>query len=449
MIKCGPDGTWSHALEALSPQVEELRIGTKPLYRLFTVNNRTFDSYFTLADWRAAGRTLSVITRPVRTRADRPQPASRGSPLRSRRDSGPFEAPESIPRPGDGIALLDGNQDQAEVRKGLKPSDASVSVRERIAALEAKRTPDADDPTASPIVYPLHYRRFLRRTSGGTPIKPETPIIHAPQPTRSITAASFLLGTRSHCHRHGRYHPSPDVTAPAHVAGGKHMAKSRSGAYIPTGYIKRQQMEATSPWVARRLTIPTDAEACSDCTQELSIKRRELCHRPEPSSEARNPMTPSVSELLDMIDHAANEISQNCRRIAQHLQTVPDVNNAAQIPSATTPAAQSLPAPLRSDYSLLTPNPPMSTVLPPADIHAVSTPSTAPPAPVPPNRDDSPEATTPQPISSLSNPYHHAPRIPLDAREHQRVIRAAEREARRQSLARKGQGGASIAMKGR
>jgi hypothetical protein len=105
-----------------------------------------------------------------------------------------------------------------------------------------------------------------------------------------------------------------------------------------------------------------------------------------------------------------------------------------------------------------------------------------PPTPVmqAPVRQDSPEATTQQPISDHPNPYHHAPHTPLDAayaaygdpkvREQQQVIRAAmrmekdkrlqdaasvaaaaEREARKKSLPDRGKGAAasSAAVRGR
>lgn len=230
-------------------------------------------------------------------------------------------------------------------------------MRNRIAALEAKAkndpTPAAQGQPAEksnvPIVYPLHYKRFMRRTTSATPVRPETPIykskqpvdepvIHSPKPTRSmpslpapaetptptqlsksdpytssihiitdssrsgnckrkkyvkdkpedagvdrITPASFLHGTKSNCVRHGRKRPLPSTVK--QPAGARDMmAKSRSGAYIPTGLTKRRQMEATSPWVVPSNSLTkTDAtkpddgsDACPDCVAELSIKRREL-----------------------------------------------------------------------------------------------------------------------------------------------------------------------------
>ena len=236
-----------------------------------------------------------------------------------------------------------------------------MSVKDRVAALEARskeegsesvvRTPlwrenaakSAAKATTKPpdvpqIVYPLHYKRFVRRTSSGTPVRPDTPIyrstvdatpvIHAPRPTRSIpvirtppdtllepkpsldsvkpsrdtsvvvtqqshrhnipgiSPASFLHGTRGRCFRHGRNHPPTESVKAKKFTGTKGMvAKSRSGAYIPTGHTVRRQVEATSPWATptnKSLMRGVDADkfhdsqACPDCVQELKIKRREL-----------------------------------------------------------------------------------------------------------------------------------------------------------------------------
>ena len=234
-------------------------------------------------------------------------------------------------------------------------------MKDRVAALEARsqeegsesvaRTPLWRENTAKSvskaatkapdvpqIVYPLHYKRFVRRTSSGTPVRPDTPIyrstvdatpvIHAPRPTRSIpvirappdtllepkpsldsvkpsrdasvlvtqqshrhnipgiSPASFLHGTRDRCFRHGRHHPPTHSLKARKFTGTKAMvAKSRSGAYMPTGHTVRQQVEATSPWATptnKSLTRGVDAnklrdsQACPDCVQELKIKRREL-----------------------------------------------------------------------------------------------------------------------------------------------------------------------------
>ena len=194
------------------------------------------------------------------------------------------------------------------------------SVKSNAAPTEIKDKPSA------PVVYPLHYKRFVRRTSSGTPVSPETPLyrsqpddkpmIHAPRPTKSIpiletpaetpklkhastfdhgasstrpgqgsmgsrtktrgiTPPSFLHRSRNNCVRHGRKVQS---------ARTKDMIKSRSGTYHPTGLTQRRQMEATSPWIVphRTLTGPdaskssAGSDACPDCVTELNIKRREL-----------------------------------------------------------------------------------------------------------------------------------------------------------------------------
>ena len=300
------------------------------------------------------------------------EPTARAAFLRERseeggeegREEGREEDRESLSYPQQGFSGLDGTQDESEALSrngGLKPATGSVSVKDRVAALEAKgkeaesesivRTPLSRENAAKAaskattqhliapqVVYPLHYKRFMRRTSSGTPVRPETPIyrstvdatpvIHAPRPTRSITIirtppdtlpnpkpslnclkpsrdasviltrqshrhqasgispAAFLHGTRSHCFRHGRHHPPTRFARPKKFTGTKGMvAKGRNGAYIPIGHTIRRQVEATSPWATptkQSLTSRADAngvhdsDACPDCIQELDIKRREL-----------------------------------------------------------------------------------------------------------------------------------------------------------------------------
>ena len=281
---------------------------------------------------------------------------------------------------GEGEVGLDGAQDQGEgVGGGLRRRRLGVSVRERVRALEARgegarRVVDGGGggekagvkPTAAtvgqrqegvtskasnvPIVYPLHYKRFMRRTSSGTPLRPETPLyrsqpdddptIHAPRPTRSIPAlktpaetltpklsdtsraidqdapsnhysgpgsrlsrnaghrispASFLHGTKSNCVRHGRKR---------RPAGTRDMVeKGRGGAYIPTGLTERRQMEATSPWAilsSKGLMTRTGeanagaggADTCPDCVAELNIKRRELLQQGSEGTVKRPVMDP-------------------------------------------------------------------------------------------------------------------------------------------------------------
>ena len=251
---------------------------------------------------------------------------------------------------------MDGAQDESQDGYvGKKDDKGASSVRSRIKALEAStmksqgtRLPEPAVPKDAtsrveksqvPIVYPLHYNRFVRRTSSATPLRPETPIykspipseareIYAPRPTRSIpsiktpdethmvskssmnagtptprkhdaftsfsravqkdtqriTPASYLHGTRDSCVRHGRKRQhGPLMKQPT---GTRDMlAKSRSGAYIPTGLNTRRQMEATSPWVvpskSLTRTVPSSSsqgsgsDPCPDCLTELNIKRRE------------------------------------------------------------------------------------------------------------------------------------------------------------------------------
>ncbi len=215
--------------------------------------------------------------------------------------------------------------------KRLRP----VTVKGRVAMLEEKARREAELASvgtrvkraavpkvdgAAP-VYPLHYKRFTRRTSGGVPLtaKPETPIyrslpddepfIHAPKPTKNIpelrtpeglsmptrpdetkssyfaspgiTPAAFLHGTRDNCVRHGRVPPPQTTTGVVkQKLSTQDLAKSRSGIYMPTGISQMRQMEATSPWAGPTKCLATSAdlkdEVCPDCANELRIKRREM-----------------------------------------------------------------------------------------------------------------------------------------------------------------------------
>ena len=293
--------------------------------------------------WCWANAGLSGVARQV-PGGEREEPAAGGAFVSAGWGEG--EAWESIWVEEEGFAVLDGAQDAGEDSSlRTKAGERGLSVRERVAALEAKGKKeiaaaastvkqqhqqqivikgggDVAKKSDVPIVYPLHYKRFVRRTSSGTPLRPETPLyrslsddepmIHAPRPTRSIPAiktppempkvaealkgagsimsqepkapgqaiapASFLMqGTKYNCVRHGRKQPATDAKYM--------MTKSRSGAYIPTGITSRQQVEATSPWAipSKSLTVADASKSvagvsdvCPDCAAESSIKRREL-----------------------------------------------------------------------------------------------------------------------------------------------------------------------------
>jgi hypothetical protein len=163
-------------------------------------------------------------------------------------------------------------------------------------------------------VYPLHYKRFSRRTSSGLPLrKPETPLyrsepdqdafIHSPKPVRSfpalatpadtpsttrpilsrdttqtsyITPVAFLQGTKNNCVRHGRSQLLSPQAATKQTSSTRDFVKSRDGGYMPTGLMQMRQVEATSPWVVQSKKAD---DACPDCVNELRIKRRELMQR--------------------------------------------------------------------------------------------------------------------------------------------------------------------------
>ena len=171
-----------------------------------------------------AGEHLSSLSREVpRGRGQGCEERGSGGPFvraaggragRGRKEGEPFSVAE------EGYFVLDGAaqvQDQGEGQQsGRKPD---VSVKERVQALEAKgaAVPKGKEglgagkvasaanlkgaQTGVPIVYPLHYKRFVRRTSNGrflgsppgTPLYRSDPptdneerIIHAPRPIRSI-----------------------------------------------------------------------------------------------------------------------------------------------------------------------------------------------------------------------------------------------------------------------
>ncbi|KAK5162975.1 uncharacterized protein LTR77_011030 [Saxophila tyrrhenica] len=196
----------------------------------------------------------------------------------------------------------------------------------------------------------------------------------------AITPAAFLQGTKSNCVRHGRI-PPPATATKNDRLGPPDLARDRSGIYHPTGISQMRQMEATSPWAGPTRYIMTAADArdkvCPDCMNELRIKRRELMQstprtvsRPGDLSRMISTQTlrgisedvhgnkqglvlskdlgdglnavivehkdlkdhtlildapprehdirkPSVPELLDMIDEAANEIHLHAGQAAE------------------------------------------------------------------------------------------------------------------------------------
>lgn len=222
---------------------------------------------------------------------------------------------------------------------------------------------------AVPTIYPLHVNKFVRRSGSAAPMRPETPIyqsqpdprsrIHAPKPTKAIAVldrqspvldrsprgyqmpspepdlvttpeasqknpkaarftspytrndnfalsptAAYLSGTTDKCMRHGRKRASKPTT--------DGLARGRTGAYYPTGLSERRQYEATSLYVAMPGLIgaagPTDA--CPDCRQELSIRRREamqtvmrpmdrvtLVSRPSPEPEQARSLNAAVMSV--------------------------------------------------------------------------------------------------------------------------------------------------------
>ncbi|TKA65090.1 hypothetical protein B0A55_09591 [Friedmanniomyces simplex] len=232
-----------------------------------------------------------------------------------------------------------------KVDKKLKPvGGAGGAVAGRIRQLEEKaqveakkmnitRRPFPGLANASvPRIYPLHVNHFMRRSGSAAPVRAETPLyrsppddeplIHAPQPTKSIpmlgrqspgiqhaptvyqtppsfadntaardekptksvrvtspyirsnnkialhSPAAYLSGTKEKCVRHGR---KRELRATNDMQD-----KGRTGAYHPTGFTVRQQTEATSPWSIASLTNKQGlADPCPDCRAELSIRRRE------------------------------------------------------------------------------------------------------------------------------------------------------------------------------
>ncbi|KAF2484133.1 hypothetical protein BDY17DRAFT_295034 [Neohortaea acidophila] len=291
---------------------------------------------------------------PVATASRRPPPGSglRSGECEKRAPGGPLvrdgkrtpypsrrvESGETFTPATQSCSTLDGAEDEIQTRAGgKKGGDLTLtSVREKIAALEARA---GQHPADVPIVFPLRYKRFVRRTSStATAARPQTPlysskpandaIIHAPEPTRSLvypatlsharapapalspstspipTAATPVATSTSSSKRkkftlapptgdgsdrltaasflHGTRNNCVRHGRRAHqqVAGGARdmLDKSRSGAYIPTGLPARRQMEATSPWVVadRSLTSTAGSDACPDCVTELRIKRREI-----------------------------------------------------------------------------------------------------------------------------------------------------------------------------
>lgn len=221
------------------------------------------------------------------------------------------------------------------VGKWEKKSEMAAHGQIGARSSTAKERHGQDDEV--PIVYPLHVNKFVRRSSIATPVRPQTPLLrstldeetalHAPRPYRSIPALksppenlnvpagqrshyispmAHLHGTKKRCVRHGRHdHVRQDRYRKKEAFKGTRdmIAKSRSGSYIPTGQMKRRQMEATSPWVTTmdlfcggHDMLMDDADACPDCMQELDIKKREAYGQPEPRTMGRSTLHRSTRD---------------------------------------------------------------------------------------------------------------------------------------------------------
>ncbi|GAB7332182.1 hypothetical protein MBLNU13_g04044t4 [Cladosporium sp. NU13] len=192
------------------------------------------------------------------------------------------------------------------------------------------------------LIFPLRVHCFPRRDASGAPVRPETPlhrsvpeeepIVHSPQPARSMpmlkdppehdshtTPKPEIVNTScgkpeeephtkalqpaqsmptlkdppeydSHpspkpatldtsrgnqdgfavASGHGRRPPTAALTG----ATKDMVERSRSGAYIPVGKVYRSQLEATSPWSFAERAKRLHAEVvCPDCAAEQSLKR--------------------------------------------------------------------------------------------------------------------------------------------------------------------------------
>lgn len=213
------------------------------------------------------------------------------------------------------------------------------------------------------IVYPLHVNRFVRRSSIGTPVRAQSPLqrsgrdednfLHAPRPTRTIppvqkppemtdlqgpvkgdylNRAAYVHGTGRFCVRHGRadhirqHDGAQKGKRKAFNATTDTLSKSRSGVYIPTGQAERRQMDATSPWISpiqlhgesmEAGMLTTDIEACSDCLQELSIRRREVYQTAGP--KMNDACTTQHSAARQVADGSAQTVRRTAGQSYQHL----------------------------------------------------------------------------------------------------------------------------------
>ncbi|TKA82970.1 hypothetical protein B0A55_01565 [Friedmanniomyces simplex] len=264
-----------------------------------------------------------------------------------------------------------------KVDKKLKPvGGTGGAVAGRIRELEEKAQVEAKKMNTTrrplpglanagvPTIYPLPVNHFMRRSGSAAPVRAETPLyrsppddeplIHAPQPTKSIlmlgrqspsiqhaptvyqtppstaedaaardekpaksvrvtspyvrnndkfalhSPAAYLSGTKDKCVRHGR---KRELRATNDMQD-----KGRTGAYHPTGFTVRQQTEATSPWSIASLTHKQGlADPCPDCRAELSIRRREAMQtvmRPTDAG-AGSHVTEPVLEVNTLTEKAA------------------------------------------------------------------------------------------------------------------------------------------------
>nr|OQO26776.1 hypothetical protein B0A51_07380 [Rachicladosporium sp. CCFEE 5018] len=161
-------------------------------------------------------------------------------------------------------------------------------------------------------VFPLHVRRFQRRDSRGSVLRPESPlhrskvpeggvVIHAPQPGRREpapvvrTPVTPIYGTREHCARHGRK-PKGVVQVTKDMTD-----RGYGGLYRPVGMAKRSQMDALSQWlVVERVRRREDGGECPDCVAEREMKRRGGA-RSDISETAPNVKEKVVAKMSDAV----------------------------------------------------------------------------------------------------------------------------------------------------
>jgi hypothetical protein len=223
--------------------------------------------------------------------------------------------------------MVDGHEDAPFWRYSAQTGAGRVNVHARVQALEQQskiqpeivhysqkimplkssaKAPSNDGTPSTPLVFPLHFRRFVRRTSQASPMRPTPPmtlsdhtdvtILQSPQPSRKIpfirspvsrfatppvhynkrfaietpALSSYSgtdrdlyhdgvprlrrYGTRSQCVRHGR----KQSIAQSHDFGG-----------LPA----IQHQNANGSGIHKHIT---DDDVCPDCAAEHSIRQRDL-----------------------------------------------------------------------------------------------------------------------------------------------------------------------------